>query len=252
MKNIKIERIQFKPMRHKLHCEYHKDVLKIVDKLTQEVILIMEFAPLLELYRSCIETQKSLLGMVFKSKYSDEIVETDRNRDKTFSGLKSVVKAMLYHFDPEMQKAAAHIMYYFKRYKNITKKGYDEKSIEIKSFLRNLGGENNMKDLQTLGMTCWYDHLKVYNDHFEYLTHQRYREKAAMPAMRMVDARKKTDECYHRIVTYLEYLQIIGRSLPDEVQTFITELNAIVKNYKDMMASQRSDKPEEPKEETKE
>ena len=122
----------------------------------------------------------------------------------------------------------------FTHYGNVSKKKYDEESAAIEDFLRELERPDLVAAIERLKVGEWRDRLVTDNNAFEAITYQRFDEKAALPPVRMNEARVETDKCYRNIVTHLEYGIMRGWESP-ELTAFITELNVVVKHYKDVM-----------------
>ena len=252
MKKLRVDKLPFRQMRHELYYAYHKNVLSIVDRLSPEALLVIGISAMLVPYRKCFEILKAALDIVFKSKYSDDFIEADRERDRIFMGFKSAVRTMLYHFNTAYHAPAKRLMDLFKHYGNVTKKSYNEESAAIEDFLRELEDREDLQDdMKTLQLLDWRDRLEAYNTRFYDLTIQRYEERAAMPASRMKDVRKETDQYFRVIVAHLDALLTLNNTAP-ELLNFVAELNAITKDYKEVIGRQRTNKPEEPKEEKKE
>ena len=242
---MNIAKVPFYAMRQELHYEFHKSVLANVDKLDSNVLASMDLGVVLPPYRAAFTVEKGILDLVTTGKYSKPMAEKDRERDHAHAGFVAAVKAMLYHFDKDVRDAAERVMGVFKHYGDVSKKNYNEETAAIEDMLRKLDGDDFMKDLQTLKVMVWRDRLKAFNDAFENLAHQRYEERASMPNIRMTDARKETDHCYRNLTAHIEEMQTLGKSSP-ELIAFVCKMNAMIKEYKDIIARQKSKpKPEE-------
>ena len=232
---IKISRIKLNNMRDELHSEYHKSVIYMLDKLSTEVVNILQLIMVLSDYREAFATEITVLDMVMSSKFSKPIAEKDHERDRMFKGLLSAVRTMFYHAEKEVQDAAHRIMKVLKHYGDVTKKNYEAETAAIRDLIRELDEPDNAKDMQTIKAVYWRNFLEALNNAFESLLHMRYEEKAARPAIRMKEARKETDRCFRYMVEYMEALQTVGRATP-ELYAFVTKLNVITKSYQDVLA----------------
>ena len=242
---MKVDKIRLGAMRDELHSEYHKSVLFIIDKLTGEALALIQLIVVLPAYRAAYAVEELVLDIITKSKLTKPISYKDSERDQIYKGLLGTVKAMLHHFDKEVQNAAGRVLDILKHYGKVSKKSYEEETAAIRDLLREFDNKDGMNDLQTLRVMDWIDRLQALNDAFETMVHQRDVEKAAQPLIRMKEARKDTDRRFRNMVVHLEYLQMIDRSSP-ELIAFITELNVMTKRYQDIMAHQRSRKKETP------
>ena len=231
---MKIERIKLTSMRHELHYEFHKNVLFIVNKLTGEQMSVLDIVVLLAPYLKAFETEKLVLDIVVKSRFSRAIAEADHKRGQSYAGFVSAVKTMFHHHDHEVRQAAERVMGIFKHYRDVPKRRYDEESAAIEDLLRELEREDLAADIVMLQVAEWRDRLKADNNAFEALTHQRYEEKAALPSVRMNEARVETDKHYNNIVMHLEYGHMRGWESP-ELIALTTELNVLIKHYREVM-----------------
>ena len=242
---VKVNRIHFHSMTNEFHNEYHRRVTLLVSKLTPAALAAIDIDLALALYRKAYSDEENVLDIMTASDLSKPISNEDQDRDRTYTGFVATAKALHYHFDKEVRDAADRITGVFKHYGNVTKKNYEAETAAIRDLIRELDTDEHTIDLKTMQAMDWRDRLEAENNIFEDLVQQRLSEKAAMPAIRMRDARKETDQCFRTIVLHLEYLQNVGKSSP-ELLAFVTELNTLTKYYADIMAHQRSKKKEEP------
>ena len=192
-------------------------------------------------YFNAFTIEKGALDITTESKRTPEMAEKDHERDEDYRGFVSAVKANLHHFDQEMRNAAKRLMSTFKHYGDITQKRYAEESAAIEDLLREIDeSEELTRDIATLKVGDWRDRLEALNEAFRSLRDQRVDET------RMKDARKETDRHYQNIVMHLEYMVKACKATP-ELTAFITDLNALIKSYKDVLAhgKKKTHKPEE-------
>ena len=242
---VKVNRFDFYLMRNEFHNEYHRRVLLLVSKLTPAALAAIDMDSALALYRRAYSNEENVLDIITLSNLSKPISNEDQDRDRTYTGFVAVAKALRYHYDLAVRDAADRIAGVFKHYGNVTKKNYEAETAAIRDLIRELDTKEHTSDLKTMQAMDWRDRLEAENDIFEDLVQQRLKDKAAMPTIRMREARKVTDLCFRNIVVHLEYLQNVGKSSP-ELIAFVTELNTLTKYYADIMAHQRSKKKEEP------
>ena len=242
---MKIVKIKLDVMPNELHYKMHKDVYVVIDRRPGHDIEMLDMLALRADYFAAFDIEQSVLDIVTKSKYSREIIDADRQRDTTCLGFMASVKAMLYHFDPAVQSAARRVMDIFDHYGNIPKRSYNEETAAIEDFLRELQRPDLADAITKLGVEAWRDRLDADNRAFEALYLLRYDEKAALPAIRMKEARVETDKRYRNIVTHLEYLLMMNRVTP-QLSSLITDINVVVTNYKIILAQKagRHNKPE--------
>lgn len=239
MSYLKVNRITFQRMRHGLHREYHKSVVYLIDKMPSEVLAVIPLDAVLPAYRAAVDVEKGTPTVVMQSKYTFPLAETDRDRDQAHSGFVTSVKAMLRHFDQDIRDAAGRVLYVLKHYGRVSRKNYEQETASIRDLLRELDNDDLTKDLHTLRVMEWRDHLEEVNHKFEHLLQQRYDEKAATPVNRIKEVRKDTDRCFRILIEYLEALQKVGKSSP-ELISFITMLNALTQSFQHTLTRRKS------------
>ena len=231
----RIDRFKMSDMRNKLHYEYHKGVVSIVDIRDAALLAELELATWLPPYFAAFEREKKALEIITWSNYTGLMAEKDRDRDNDYRGFRGTVKQLLLHTDAGVRQAATRVMALFKHYGNVSKKPYDEASAAVEDFLGRLDEDELAADLQTLQLTGWRDRLKADNDAFRTLRKQRVSEKAAKTTARMNKTRKEVDLHYRNIILHFEYMVRAGKTSP-ALDGIIARLNALVKSYRDVLA----------------
>jgi hypothetical protein len=232
-------------MRNEVHVEFHETVHTLIGTTTPAALNIV---PQYSVYTTAYGKEVSLLDIVRKSEYTEEIWEQDHKRDTIYRGLADAIKSALNHFNANKSKAAEQLDLIFQSYGNIAQKPLDEATAAIDDLLRELGYDrdavtpsaNNagtpMAAIMTLGLLDWLDELYTDNQQLKTLMEARYNEIAHRPGEQMRHARTEVDKAYHDIVAHIEALILIqGESAYAD---FVDQLNAIVARYKHILAQQ--------------
>jgi hypothetical protein len=76
------------------------------------------------------------------------------------------------------------------------------------------------------------------NNKYKQLSDERLDDIGSKTAFRMKSARTETDKYYRNLVFHLEYLMVAGQKT-DLLDKLITDLNNLVKHYKNILAQQQ-------------
>jgi hypothetical protein len=193
------------------------------------------------LYNAAFEQEQKALDIIPKSEFSEQIENQDKVRDNLARGFSDAVKSARNHFDAKIRDAANSLWRVFSHYGNVAVLSLDAETAAIDDMMRELDGEANAAALETLGLTNWRDNLKAENAKFHQLMMNRYNEATTKTTLRMKTARVETDKYYRAMVSQTEIQLLLGNN--DAVfGEFVTELNAIIKRFKDLQTRHLSDK----------
>jgi hypothetical protein len=162
--------------------------------------------------------------------------ESDHARDTVIAGIKDAVKSALRHFDANVREAAYRLKIVIDTYDSpqpVTKLSYDAETAAVNNLLQEFEGKY-AADVQTAGLTAWTTELRARNRAFENLADAYTGQQAEKPAFRPLDARKETDGAYRDIVTLISAWMLTDGE--DAYKSFVTELNAVIKHYNDLIA----------------
>ena len=230
-----ITRMDHKSLRNEAHVELHETIYTLILRSNMQLLNI---GTQYTAYRILVDAEVSLLDLIRKSSYTEEINEADRHRrDKTFRGFADAVKSGLNHFDAAKQEAARKIKVVLDNYGNIAAKTLDQETAAIDDLLRELRGGDYPALVNTLVLNEWVAQLDADNQAFKALMEARYGELAQRPTARMKAARKEVDKAFLVIVDHVEALATINGAASYE--PFIRELNVILERYKNILAQER-------------
>jgi hypothetical protein len=208
-----------------------EDIATVINNLPGGVVTALEMTQWIPLFIAATDVEKSVLDIVTKSLITPRMKEWDIKRDNSYRMFVDAVKNMLRHPDPVVSQAARDIMFIIEHYGKIAAMEYDAESAAIDDMFREFLRPELTAAIVTLNVAPLLGLLETDNSGFKEARAARVSEKAAMPSLRMKDARLKTDKYYRNIVMHLEYMVKSGRSSQD-LTNFIAQLNALVKSYR--------------------
>ena len=163
-----------------------------------------------------------------KSLLTQKIVDTDRERRETYSGMVEVNSGSTRHFDPQVRYCANNLTALFKTYGNVARKPRNEQTAAVHNLLQDLTAKF-APDVKKVGLDGWVKHLSALNDRIRAQKTERFDERAAKSTINLKAARKELEEAYRTICTIINAFVLV-----DGVATyeqFIVTLNVINAKY---------------------
>ena len=232
---MSIIKIKLASLKNDKHTEFHENVKITVEKVGAERL---DIEALYLLYCKAHENELEALNFVRKSERTVQILEQDKIRDSVFRGLTNTIKGARDHFAPEERVAANKLWSVLLRYGNIINKPLDAQTATVEDILREFQKPQFAAAIDLLQLRAWTDKLTEENTKFRNLMTDRYNESTEKTSFRMKTARVEIDKYYKGIVKRLESQILSNHNLPSEFDDFITELNAVIKRYKDILAQE--------------
>jgi len=221
-------------MKNETHVQFHESVITAIETVIPELLGIASFFPL---YRSAFDKELETLLVIRKSELTAQISEQDRVRDDIVKGFSAMTKGYRSHYAAEYRVAANRLWNVFLHYGDIAKRTLDNQTAAVNDILREFERPDLVEALETLSLTSWKDKLAEENNKFHQLMMARYNESVGKTTLRMKDTRVETDKYYRAIIADLENKLLLSNTTP-EFDNFITELNAIIKRFKDILAQE--------------
>ena len=221
-------------MANELHAQFSKSVLTLIEKMTAVALgIVSTYA----LYKQAIENELEALLLIRKSKLTAKISEQDSVRDTVFRGFSTAIKSARSHFDPEMRNEANLLWDILLHYGNIAKKTLHKQTAAMDDMLKELEKPDFQHAIDVLHLRDWVDKMSEENQKFHQLVMERYNERMGKTTFRMKTARVETDKYYKALTSHFDNLVTIEENTPltDE---FVTELNILIKEYKDILAQE--------------
>ena len=230
----KIVNITLSRMTNEVHAQFHESVSTLIERTGPQTLKI---EPFYDIYRNLLGNELEALAIITKSELTAQIAEQDRVRDSIFRGFSDTVKGIRNHFNPDYHQAANRLWNVFLHYGNIAKKTLDAQTAATNDIIRELRLPQNDEAVQLLELSAWIEKLDEENQKFQLLMMQRYNEQVAKTTHRMKTARVETDKFYRAITVHLDNRVLTG-DVDDSTNEFLTELNAIVRRFKNILAQQ--------------
>lgn len=230
---MEISAINLNNLRNEEHYKFHLDVTKLAAQYTPTVLGIEQKYPF---YLAVFDAEAKALNVVQGSVLTDELIDADSERDDTFNGLSTTIKAALNHFDPETKAAANRLKLLFNTYGNLAVKPYDQETASIVKLVAELRG-SYLADSTKLNLSGWVTELEAKNNAFEAIKQSRYTESTIKPQQNLKLARVDTDTAYRAIVKRIEAsMELNGDTV---YAGFVNELNARIGNYQQLLAQRQ-------------
>ena len=221
-------------MTNELHVQFHKSVLTLIERVT---VNALEIDTIYVPYKQAFENESEALLIIRKSDLTAKISEQDGVRDSVFRGFTDAVKSARNHFDPEMRNQANLLWSILLHYGNVTRKKLHEQSAATDDLLKEFEKPNYQHAIDVLHLRDWIDKMSEENQKFHQLVMDRYNDSLGKTTFRMKTERVETDKYYRVLTSHLDNMIAIEgtNTVMDE---FITELNVIIKKYKDILAQE--------------
>jgi hypothetical protein len=102
------------------------------------------------------------------SELTPAVAALDTDRDNLFNGLRNTITAWArYHYEPQKKAAAQKFDTIIKSYgPNISKLRYQQQTATLNGIINDFEAENNIIDLELLGLAAWTTLLKNTNNAF--------------------------------------------------------------------------------------
>ena len=223
-------RFRYEHLRNEAHVSYHEAVTKLIEKFDPK---FLEIVSVYSQYKTAYNDEVSVLDMVQKSEFTQEIEEQDEVRDDIFYGFKTAVKSALNHYSQDLRKAAKKVEIVLDSYGNIARKSFDQETAAIDDIIRELNDSRKV-EIDQLGLQMWLVMLSKENDTFKRIMESRYSQSANRPTLRMRNTRQIVDSLFRGILNFIEaYTTLNGMQ---KHENFLKELNAVSERYKNLLA----------------
>ncbi len=237
---MKFLRLKLRRIRNDEWFQFMTEFKTLVERFDPQVLNIGPlFASFLTLYAEADET----MVIIRKSAASDQMVDADSLRDRTFRGFADGINSLLNHFDPVRQQAAQRIKIVLNTYGNLASLPYNEETSRLTNLLQELSGPK-ANDISTLAMGDWLTKLQAANNAFEALVQSRNTELSGKSELKMVEVRRQADAVYRNILERIEAFITLGEEV--KYTPFVSELNGYIDRQTNALAH-RAAKPKEEK-----
>ncbi len=227
---MKVNSIRLKKLRNAEHYQFHTEVKDLVVAATPESLSI---SPLFASYQQYFQDEGIAMNVIQKSEFTDDLVDTDIERDSVFRGLFDLVKSGTNHFEPAIKQAADRVMLVFDETGNISAMPLNEETAVISTTIDKLRTDY-ADDLTTLTATAWVNQLETKNNAFESLAKSRYSSEAGKPDLNMQELRKEVDSTFRKIAQLINALILVNGET--DYANFVNELNERIEKFMNILA----------------
>jgi hypothetical protein len=216
---MKILGLKVSHLRSEEHFQFMKLFIQLLDKFNAvKGIVAVLYKVLLEL----LAQEGRLIDAERANVLSRMIAEADAHIDRTVSGINSVVKAGLHHFDQAVVAAAERIHARMKAFGNIEGKSYEGESAALSILIDDLRLRFGAY-LKILNLNEWIDELEKAHLDFDRLFEQRNAEWAEKPETGLKDVRRLVDDSYRHATDRIDAAATLDDT--DAYEEFIRQLN---------------------------
>lgn len=190
-------------------------------------------SPVVTPFENQLKNLDKALEVIRKSTLTDALHELDVKRDNLFRALRSAVDAELLTGDPARLPAAQRVDTVLKHYKKILTMSDADETGAITNMVQELNGGISGPDCSLLGLVPRINALAAANRDFNTAFEQRGTEAASKDGPKVPAERKKTNECYRKLMAAAEGM---WQETDTKLTAFINEANAIIRRYSDNLA----------------
>jgi len=230
---MKIKNFALSRLRDEEHFQFFtsfRDLVLVFGALALKIELLFN------LFLAAYANELVALDVVRGSAISDDLKDSDKERDEVFRGMCDAVKSGLNHYDPDVRASAKRLQIVLDTYGNLAVKPYDTETGGLNSLIHDFS-TTYTDDVAKVILNGWTTELQAKNKAFNDLKNSRYSDDAAKTILRMKQERVKTDDIYRQITERLNALIIVeGETayLP-----FVNELNQRIEGYDSIISIRR-------------
>ena len=218
-------------LRNEEHHKFHADFSELINRFSPETLGVQTFFPH---YSELFNAEGDALNFIRKNDITDDLVQSDLERDTTLRGFAAAIKSACNHFNADKRKAGERIQIMLDGFGTITAKSYESETSAINSLVSKLT-RDYASEIALLGVNEWLDELLAQNTAFTDLSNRRYTSETAKSQYRMKETRREVDAAYKTIVKRLNALIEING--PDVYLDFTKEINLRIEKYTTKRAS---------------
>jgi hypothetical protein len=223
----KIEYIAISRLRNPEHFQFVSDVDTLIQKTAEDTLAITDlYMPFKEAFSEETARMKIELG----SRYSSQIIEADKLRDKTWNSIHYRLKGtVLCPIEAEVN-AGLIILRVVDGFGDVRNRSYKEETGLLNRLISVLLADDNLPHLNTIGITSWVHALSQQNKDFENLINDRNEELANRLKGDVRESRMLVDPLYLEIVDHINALITLKMAKPG-VEPFVKQLNQFIRYY---------------------
>ncbi len=220
-------------LRNNEHFQFMTEVDQLVTAVPAGLLPVDEVYPG---FKEALTAEDDALRVEQGSLKTKTRNEIDVRRDSIWSACRGRVEATLSSPIAEEAESAKVLMRIFDLYGNVRRMGKAEETSALTNLVVDLLLPANEEHLNRVGIQTWVVALKNENDQFKAVTQERVTEVAGRESADVRAIRLIVDPIYQELVDTVNAAIILKQATP-EAQTFVAELNVIIKSYKTILAA---------------
>jgi Family of unknown function (DUF6261) len=175
---------------------------------------------------------EALFKKQLASNITEEIEALDLRRDNAINGITSLVWAYLYHYNPDLVKAASLLSDNLKLYGvGIARENYAAETALINGIIADWENKPQLSQAVTdLDLTAWMAEMKTANNQFDEKYIARTKEYGSANPETLLFKREETTAAYYELRKHIDARFIINEGSALYKNT-INELNALIDQY---------------------
>jgi hypothetical protein len=184
-------------------------------------------------YGDKVSQEESIYKWNRRSEYTVKKAEADSARDSIYSGIVSLVRTNLRHFDPAIRDSAKHVYNLLENYGDLINADYDAETASINSIVTRLNSADYILAVQALGIGPWLVELANQNALFRSYVDDAVKEQVNRSSITFRQARRETDETLRRVTTRVNSL--IDLNGIETYAAFVEKFNVNTNHYNNLL-----------------
>ena len=238
-----ISTVKLVQLRNAEFIQYLKDVTMLCQGKNPEALQIkQELTQLLEMITS--------LDLAYNKERASSITPLiellDAERDACIIGIRMLVSAYTYHYEPKIKSAALELLKTIDSYgKDLPRMNYQAETEMLTRLVSNFETQQTfVKELNASNLITWIERLKSINQRFaeQYLI--RTKEYASLPKVTFLEMRSQAIEKYRGLVAMISARQTINAvsATPNPAyETLIQEMNTLIEQYNQVVENRTTE-----------
>jgi len=230
-----IETLQLSRLLVASHYEYHRSSLVLMTAATPEALMIVDLLPR---YKAELETLFQLVNRAQGSVVSQQISDTDKERDGLLGELFTVIDFAAGSQLTTRRDAGVQLKRVIAPYRGIAQNEYTKETGQIRGLLRDLGADDLAPAIDTLTLGAIIQQLRQANNRMASYMETRSTEMGTRAATLNVNTdqqRHIVDEVYREIVQKVNAVALLQPTAA--VEGYIDQQNGLVMQYKHVIAN---------------
>ena len=203
--------------------------------LSKEDLEVLQLTPYATEFNAAFSELDEAVKQAKKTKYTENILAADDNRDNVYTGFTGALRSMLRFPDLDIASSAEALKIITDKYgNNITRSPQREESAILSNIVAELQSEANALLLQKTGLNIWVEKLDEANKEFDNLYISRTEKEAEIIVGLTRTERGKMQDAFEKLIQAIEALAFINdeaayKTLADRINTEVANVQQAAK-----------------------